>query len=390
MMHRKYILLLLLIMTLVGCGNRQVQDQTTQTSTNQEKAKTSDPTEEIRCELSEEGVLSVSGNGVIEREQVKKTLDECNYSGDFVCEIQIREGITGIGEYAFANLGVKKVDMPNTVQVMEEGAFYNCCFLKEIIFPKDLKELGKEAFYDCSLLEKVVLPSKLERCPASVFSGCIMLTEIQNQSSNDFKLSKWAGIEKSQWQCDGEVVKKIPAGKTITIKPEIYQISYDLNGGMETGTLPSSYDHTQGCELPNTVRRKGYSFVGWELGSEKEGYSITDAIKHRQRGNKIARALWMNFQLENIKGMKFRAFFDFQSFQEKGDEYLDCNIRYSLNEDMSDYEYVRMERNETETIIANLQGGKRYYVEYAVIEDLDDWDTIDALPWQGKMSIVVE
>lgn len=211
-----------------------------------------------------------------------------------------------------------------------------------------------------------------------------LLIEIKNKSSHNWKLSSVA-MMKGDWYCDGKQVDCIPAEKTIAIKPIIYQIQYNLNGGEATKKLPMEYKHTQGCKLPNTVRRKGYSFVQWIIDQDK-----TDTIFPGETGNKNVKAIWINFQLENLQSGIIRAYWKLDTKQIKKEEktYF-CVIRYSSDVDMSDFSFIESAPDKSQIKIKKMMKGKNYYVEYAVIEDLDDYDTLEELPWQGKQSIMV-
>jgi hypothetical protein len=52
---------------------------------------------------------------------------------------------------------LENVNIPRSLLVIEDGAFYNCRSLKEIDIPDTLKTLGSKAFCGCLGLEKVRL-----------------------------------------------------------------------------------------------------------------------------------------------------------------------------------------------------------------------------------------
>ena len=65
------------------------------------------------------------------------------------------------------------------------------------------------------------------------------------------------------WRVDGKKTKTIPAGKTGTSTRKKLSIQYDLRGGQETKKLPRTYRFGDSVTLPETVKRKGYVFMGW-------------------------------------------------------------------------------------------------------------------------------
>lgn len=65
--------------------------------------------------------------------------------------------------------------VPDTVIVIEEGAFYGSINLEYVELPQHTKVIGTSAFRDCSKLRKIVLSEGLETVKASAFQGCISL-----------------------------------------------------------------------------------------------------------------------------------------------------------------------------------------------------------------------
>ncbi|MDD4316179.1 MAG: leucine-rich repeat protein, partial [Clostridia bacterium] len=55
-----------------------------------------------------------------------------------------------LGEWAFANSGLTFINLPD-VEILSQGAFYNCRLLREIIIPSGVKEIGAQVFYGTRL-----------------------------------------------------------------------------------------------------------------------------------------------------------------------------------------------------------------------------------------------
>lgn len=342
------------------------------------------PLSEINYNVSENRVLIVSGKGKIVKEQLISSLWDKGYTKDDINRVIITDGITSIGKSAFDGFQINSVEIANSVKIIDVGAFSGCDLLQEVKMSDGVEEIRQDAFSSCSSLRTFILPNSLKHFDESALSDCGLLIEIKNKSSHNWKLSSVA-MMKGDWYCDGKQVDCIPAEKTIAIKPIIYQIQYNLNGGEATKKLPMEYKHTQGCKLPNTVRRKGYSFVQWIIDQDK-----TDTIFPGETGNKNVKAIWINFQLENLQSGIIRAYWKLDTKQIKKEEktYF-CVIRYSSDVDMSDFSFIESAPDKSQIKIKKMMKGKNYYVEYAVIEDLDDYDTLEELPWQGKQSIMV-
>ena len=64
--------------------------------------------------------------------------------------------VVAIGSYAFINeRGIKKVNLPETIEAIEDCAFYQCS-VKGINFPTKLKYIGWRAFYKTDLAPYII------------------------------------------------------------------------------------------------------------------------------------------------------------------------------------------------------------------------------------------
>ncbi len=90
----------------------------------------------------------------------------------------VREGTRIIGEYAFDNLLIQEVILPEGVVMIGEGAFVDCINLRHVELPDSLLIIGDGAFYNCRELMDVVLPPYLYAIGPSAFVDCWKLTSI--------------------------------------------------------------------------------------------------------------------------------------------------------------------------------------------------------------------
>ena len=89
----------------------------------------------------------------------------------------VPEGVTSIGESAFANrISLEKITLPETLVTIDSFAFYGCKNLSVIALPRGLTSIGRSAFYGCSKLPDVTLPQGLTSIGSSAFSQCNSLT----------------------------------------------------------------------------------------------------------------------------------------------------------------------------------------------------------------------
>ena len=68
--------------------------------------------------------------------------------------------------------------LPNDVRTIADGAFHIAVNLENVTFPASLTSIGEGAFYSCRSLKTIVLPDNLESIGAEAFSGCAALEEI--------------------------------------------------------------------------------------------------------------------------------------------------------------------------------------------------------------------
>ena len=113
----------------------------------------------------------------------------------------IPEEAVAIGSYAFSGrLGLKTVELPATITVVEPYAFYECdgitgaslgsaetigyrafysCeSLAELTIPDATTTIQEEAFHSCILLTEVIIPDSVTTIGASAFSNCGSLKEV--------------------------------------------------------------------------------------------------------------------------------------------------------------------------------------------------------------------
>ncbi len=83
-----------------------------------------------------------------------------------------------IGSLAFFETKVISVDIPSTVTVVEESAFYYADCLVSIRLPSNISSLGSRAFAWCNSLETVYLSTSLTEIPEYCFNHCLSLKNV--------------------------------------------------------------------------------------------------------------------------------------------------------------------------------------------------------------------
>lgn len=85
--------------------------------------------------------------------------------------VVVPEGVAIIGERAFENAPVKSVQLPDSVLIIEKGAFSGCKNLAALNLPSGIQKIGDGAFTGCGSLTALDLPSGLSMIGCHAFAG---------------------------------------------------------------------------------------------------------------------------------------------------------------------------------------------------------------------------
>lgn len=105
-------------------------------------------------------------------------------------EVTFTNDVTSIGKRAFYNCtGITSIDLPNSVVNIDDLAFRGCKFTS--IRLGATCQIGKCIFQDCRQLETVVLPTNMTSIPEALFDKCYKLKNI-TLPENVTTIEKWA------------------------------------------------------------------------------------------------------------------------------------------------------------------------------------------------------
>lgn len=158
--------------------------------------------ENLKWTLYSDGHLVITGSG--DMHDYDSALDYAPWR-DFglpdVTSVSLPEGLTSIGDHAFANCPIKVVDIPESVYSIGKNAFLgneaieyikipsrvttiheytfaSCASLKTIVWPTSLYAIGGSAFKNCDSITKLEIPDTVMVIDSGAFMGCNGLTEI--------------------------------------------------------------------------------------------------------------------------------------------------------------------------------------------------------------------
>ena len=75
--------------------------------------------------------------------------------------VTIRNGVTSIGQSAFYNSTIKRVDLPDTITHIGDYAFSNCRELEGVVLPDGLTHIGNSVFDSCSGIKEITIPDSV-------------------------------------------------------------------------------------------------------------------------------------------------------------------------------------------------------------------------------------
>ena len=404
-------------------------------------------------ELSEDGTLVISGTG-----EITKKFGEDSAVQHKIKKIIMEEGIEKIGERAFAFCNAKEVDLPQTLKKMGKQAFYytliktvnippavseygkdifmhsdvetaylpdnmkeipsgffsECVKLQKVVWPSNLtkisayafsncnfdkfhvpdtvKKIDQGAFYCCEKLKTITIGKSVKKVSKDFISGCYSLKRIVNHSKATISLEDMN--KKRYWYVAGKKVTKLKPGKTATAKYRSYRIKYQLNGGKVKGKSPKKYTYRARTKLPKVVKKKGYTFFGWNLVAKNDWELCKYEVPAKLYGTLKAEAVLKKYKVTSDHGRIKVTVKDSQhkkkGYKKSTDRYY---YRYSETKDMTNAKYVLSTAPYGKGLSGKLKKGKTYYVEASRYLELYLENSEDlAAPswgWLGKKKITI-
>ncbi len=97
--------------------------------------------------------------------------------------VNLPDTITEIGDGAFNDCGITNIDIPDSVTKIGISAFMGCKSLESIDIPESVTELTSEGssgsiFAGCTSLRSATIPGSIEYLPSTTFYGCTALESV--------------------------------------------------------------------------------------------------------------------------------------------------------------------------------------------------------------------
>lgn len=83
--------------------------------------------------------------------------------------IEIPTSIHELPSSLFEGSGLVSIDLPSSISVIEERAFYECGDLEHVVLPINLQSIGEAAFAHCQSLKNIEIPGNVNNIEEGVF-----------------------------------------------------------------------------------------------------------------------------------------------------------------------------------------------------------------------------
>ena len=182
------------------------------------------------------------------------------YNNSAVTSVTIPDSVTAIPDYAFGFCSqLTNISIPNSVTFIGFSAFNSCTSLKNITLPSSLSTIQSYAFYNCGNLKTIRIPVSVTSIGNYAFDVCPSLMTVTYPGSK----TQWDAISKGSY--NGVLEKHLVCNTleaTFTADGTTFAQPQTINRG-EKFTEPTS-----------TPEKKGYTFIGWYNGDEKEKFDF--------------------------------------------------------------------------------------------------------------------
>lgn len=169
---------------LAGCGDNTSSESNTIEPTEMAEVTEIAEVTEMPTEKPTDRVRDIEEMTDFEYEILDGGVTITKYTGnstDVIIPDEI-EGtpVTKIGFLSFeAKFDVVSVTLPETTEVICEGAFMDCSSLVSINIPESVTSIERSAFAACTSLETLVIPSSVQSIEMEAFTACEAMTSLE-------------------------------------------------------------------------------------------------------------------------------------------------------------------------------------------------------------------
>ncbi|MDE7386997.1 MAG: leucine-rich repeat domain-containing protein [Muribaculaceae bacterium] len=129
-----------------------------------------------------------------------------------ITSVKFAGAVIKVGSKAFSACpNLEGIDLPNSVDEIENGAFEQCRALIRVTLPYyTLKTIGDNAFHECTRLNDITLPYSLVSIGDNAFSGCTSIDNVVFYGQvKHIGAGAYAGVTLTNVSCDGATPPEI-------------------------------------------------------------------------------------------------------------------------------------------------------------------------------------
>ena len=229
--------------------------------------------------LTDNGILTIEGKGDMPEAGYKTRTPWVRTSWNYkesdsqkIQQIKIGDGITAISRNAFSHCGIEEIQIPDSVQKINWGAFYRCKNLKSVSFSSNLKQISDHAFYGCESLRAIALPPSLTEIGSNAFWECTSLSSVRFSEENNLEYIAQRAFEDTAWAesqgdfvtLDGILLDYKGNAKEVVIPDSVHQIAPKglENIDAEKIVFPKQLDKIWECGVSGCKKLKEINIPG--------------------------------------------------------------------------------------------------------------------------------
>lgn len=230
-------------------------------------------------------VTSIARQGFATQNKIKsvvipESVEVINYGAFYKAEnlksVIIPESVTTIGQYAFRDcISLKQINLPDSVVDLADSVFYNCTALTNVVLSNNLEILKENLFRNCQNLEKINFGTKTKSIEKSAFQNCQSILNIELPSSvksigeNAFSYASGLNSITLGTQIESMGKNVFASCYGLTIYCESKEESSSWNSEWNSSNCPVVYDSKN-----NDVANDGYIYFV----SDNVRYALKDNI----------------------------------------------------------------------------------------------------------------
>ena len=231
--------------------------------------------------------LIISGEGDMwnyDMSDNDETNDSPFYNNHDIITVTIEDGVTSIGDFAFAYalylrsieipysvtkiniaafiscINLTSVNIPDSITAIDDGAFAACVSLRNINIPESVVYIGKEAFMGCWGITKITIPENAKNIGNKAFSDLDFLDNMYIKSMDVVLDEDFSG------STGNSIIAGITYDEFVLLFKE-YWIS---------GRAPEEYDKY----IVRVNEKQWFGTIYCHSGSTAEAYAIKNGAKY--------------------------------------------------------------------------------------------------------------